>query len=79
MRYLFQGDSITDAGRANYEDPHSMGSGYPRLLEADLTFGQDCEVMNCGVSGKYCGSIGKMEEGLPEPEARRADHFHRGQ
>lgn len=51
MRYLFQGDSITDAGRANYEDPHSMGSGYPRLLEADLTFGQNCEVMNCGISG----------------------------
>lgn len=51
MRYLFQGDSITDAGRANYEDPHSMGSGYPRLLEADLTFEQDCDVMNCGISG----------------------------
>lgn len=51
MRYLFQGDSITDAGRTNYEDPHSMGSGYPRLLEAELTFREDCEVMNCGVSG----------------------------
>ena len=47
MRYLFQGDSITDCGRGNYENPHAMGSGYPRLLEAELTAGSDaCEVMN---------------------------------
>ncbi len=51
MRYLFQGDSITDAGRMHYEDPHNMGGGYPRLLEAELTFGEDCEVMNCAISG----------------------------
>lgn len=51
MRYLFQGDSITDAGRMNYEDPHSMGTGYPRLLEEALTSGEDCDVMNCGISG----------------------------
>lgn len=51
MRYLFQGDSITDAGRTNYEDPHNMGSGYPRLLEAELTMTEDCDVMNCGISG----------------------------
>ena len=52
MRYLFQGDSITDGGRQNYGDPHAMGSGYPRLLEAELTTADaDCEIMNCGVSG----------------------------
>lgn len=51
MRYLFQGDSITDAGRMHYEDPCVMGGGYPRLLEADLTFREDCEVMNCGIGG----------------------------
>ncbi len=52
MRYLFQGDSITDAGRADQENPHETGAGYPRLLEADLTCGQkDCEVLNCGISG----------------------------
>lgn len=51
MRYLFQGDSITDAGRTNYEDPHNMGSGYPRLLEADLNMDEVNDVMNCGISG----------------------------
>lgn len=51
MRYLFQGDSITDAGRSDYADPHAMGTGYPRLLEAELTAMEDCDVMNCGISG----------------------------
>lgn len=52
MRYLFQGDSITDAGRADQENPSETGAGYPRLLEADLTYEQkDCEVLNCGISG----------------------------
>lgn len=52
MRFLFQGDSITDAGRDNYENPRSMGTGYPRLLEADITFGAGGhEVLNCGISG----------------------------
>lgn len=51
MRYLFQGDSITDAGRNNYEDPHNMGSGYPRFLEADLNMDEANDVMNCGISG----------------------------
>lgn len=52
MRYLFQGDSITDAGRGNYEDPFAMGGGYVKLLEAELTAREkECEVMNCGVSG----------------------------
>lgn len=52
MRYLFQGDSITDCGREDYENPHAMGCGYPRLLEAELTARDgNCEVMNCGISG----------------------------
>ena len=52
MRFLFQGDSITDAGRGDYENPRATGNGYPRLLEADLTFEQkECEVLNCGISG----------------------------
>ena len=51
MRYLFQGDSITDAGRTSYEDPHSLGGGYPYLLQADLQAVWDCDVMNCGISG----------------------------
>lgn len=50
---LFQGDSITDSGRA-YEDPNSLGLGYPMLTaawfqalypESDVTF------LNRGISG----------------------------
>ncbi len=52
MRYLFQGDSITDWGRGKYDDPHATGCGYPRILEAELTAAdRDCEVLNCGISG----------------------------
>lgn len=52
MRFLFMGDSITDAGRGDYENAHATGSGYVRLLEAELTFGKtDVEVLNGGISG----------------------------
>ena len=29
MKILFQGDSITDAGR-DYGDMHNLGNGYPK-------------------------------------------------
>lgn len=52
MRILFQGDSITDAGREDYDNPYATGTGYPRLLEAELTFEQEgYEILNCGISG----------------------------
>ncbi len=52
MRYLFQGDSVTDCGRSDRSDPFAMGMGYPRFLEAELTSGpEENEVMNCGISG----------------------------
>lgn len=52
MRYLFQGDSITDTGRSDYQDLFSTGSGYVRLLEAELCCNdKDCEVLNGGISG----------------------------
>lgn len=52
MRFLFQGDSITDAGRGDYENPFATGNGYPRLVEAELAFkGEGHEVLNCGISG----------------------------
>ena len=35
MRFLFQGDSITDAGR-NYSDDAAMGRGYPTITAAQL-------------------------------------------
>lgn len=52
MRILFQGDSITDCLRENYDTGFSMGCGYPRLIQADLCQNRtDIEVLNCGVSG----------------------------
>ena len=52
MRYLFQGDSITDCGRGDYGNPYAIGCGSPRLLEAELTANDGtCEVLNCGISG----------------------------
>lgn len=52
MKYLFQGDSITDCGRGNQGNPYSTGAGYVRFLEAELMSGDgDCEVLNCGIGG----------------------------
>ncbi len=52
MKYLFQGDSITDAGRGNREDLRETGQGYVRLLEAELTYADaEAEVLNGGISG----------------------------
>lgn len=53
MRILFQGDSITDAGR-DRSDPHHLGSGYPkyaaRALQAAFP-AAEFEFLNLGVSG----------------------------
>ena len=53
MKILFQGDSITDAGR-NREDPHDMGPGYPGYA-ADFIKEEhpdvDFEFVNLGISG----------------------------
>ncbi|MBO5286845.1 MAG: SGNH/GDSL hydrolase family protein [Clostridia bacterium] len=52
MRILFQGDSITDAGRSR-EDASNLGYGYPRLVEASLGYLQPGkhEFINKGISG----------------------------
>lgn len=51
-RILFQGDSITDCGRAR-NDFYNLGYGYPYLVKAEL--GTNCpgeyEFINRGVSG----------------------------
>ncbi len=49
---LFQGDSITDAGRSR-EDDHYAGCGYPTLVKADLGFEHPGEYVfyNRGISG----------------------------
>ena len=51
-KILFQGDSITDAGRLNQDDPGSFGSGYADLLACTLMY-EDPQnrVYNCGISG----------------------------
>lgn len=52
MKILFQGDSITDAGRARDNDVN-IGEGYPLLVKASLGFespGQ-YEFVNRGISG----------------------------
>ena len=52
MRILFQGDSITDCLRDNYDTAFSIGCGYPRLIQADLCLSRpDIEVLNCAISG----------------------------
>lgn len=55
---LFQGDSITDAGRnrtrIGANDIAALGSGYPLLLAAELLErnpGRDLQIYNRGVSG----------------------------
>ena len=52
MKILFQGDSITDAGRSRENDT-ALGVGYPRLVEATLGFEEPTkyEFINRGVSG----------------------------
>ena len=49
---LFQGDSITDAGRARDND-RATGSGYVRLTEAELccTYPEEYTYINRGISG----------------------------
>lgn len=53
IKFLFQGDSITDAGR-NREDIHNLGVGYPfyaaRNLQQDYPQ-FDFEFINLGISG----------------------------
>ena len=52
MRILFQGDSITDAGRVK-ENPADLGRGYPSLVAASLGLDAPGEhtYLNRGISG----------------------------
>ena len=52
MRILFQGDSITDAGRGN-DSELNLGAGYPLLVTAGLGFESPgkYEFLNRGISG----------------------------
>ena len=51
-RVLLQGDSITDAGRKNVDEPNDAGCGYAMLVKSHLMMEDpDCVVYNCGISG----------------------------
>lgn len=53
MKILFQGDSVTDAGR-DRSNPHDMGEGYPKYASAmiqDSFPDTDFEFVNLGISG----------------------------
>ena len=52
MRILFQGDSITDAGR-DYNNDGALGRGYALLVEAALGYSEPGEhtFINKGISG----------------------------
>ena len=53
MKILFQGDSITDAGR-DRNDHHDLGSGYPKFASAMIADSYpdiDFEFVNLGISG----------------------------
>ena len=52
MRILFQGDSITDAGR-DYNNDGALGRGYALLVEAALGYAEPGEhtFINKGISG----------------------------
>ena len=59
MKILFQGDSITDAGR-DRNDPHDMGNGYPKYaaaMIADAFPEENFEFLNLGISGNRTGQF----------------------
>ena len=59
MKVLFQGDSITDAGR-DRNDPHDLGNGYPRYaaaMIADAFPEIDLEFLNLGISGNRTADL----------------------
>lgn len=53
MKILFQGDSVTDAGR-DRSNPHDMGESYPKYASAMITDAfpdTEFEFINLGISG----------------------------
>lgn len=64
MRILFQGDSITDAGR-DRNDPHHLGNGYPKYaaqLLKERFPDKSLEFLNLGVSGnRTCDLVARWQ------------------
>ena len=64
MKILFQGDSITDAGR-DRSDPHHLGEGYPKYAAEGLREAfpdVDFEFINLGIGGnKTADLVARLE------------------
>ena len=59
MKILFQGDSITDAGRGR-DDPHMLGNGYPKYAAEYIKAAypdKDFEFINLGISGNRAENL----------------------
>lgn len=59
MKILFQGDSITDAGRSR-EDAHQLGNGYPKYTAEVIREAYpraEFEFINHGISGDRAESL----------------------
>ncbi len=73
MRILFQGDSITDAGRdkRNY---HDMGNGYPKYASAAIAEAMpeaELEFINLGIGGNRSDQL--FDRIYPDAVALRPD------
>ena len=59
MKVLFQGDSITDAGR-DRSDPHDLGGGYPKYAARYIREAMpdtEFEFLDLGISGDQTGNL----------------------
>ena len=59
MKLLFQGDSITDAGRSR-SDIHNLGNGYPKYAAEQIAKRHpfdNIEFINLGISGNRAESL----------------------
>jgi lysophospholipase L1-like esterase len=59
MKILFQGDSITDAGRGR-DDPHKLGEGYPKFAAENIRNAypnREFEFINLGISGNRAENL----------------------
>ena len=69
MKILFQGDSITDAGR-DKSDPHDLGNGYPKYASAMIADAYpelELEFFDLGISGnRSIDLLGRMEKDILE-------------
>ena len=69
MKILFQGDSITDAGR-DRNDCHDLGNGYPRCASAMIADAYpdiDLEFINLGIGGnRSVDLLERMDQDIVE-------------